>query len=542
MNYFTTRETHLFPSFRLDVKEQEKLNRFLLLLDRSEVAELFPLKDMNEIKSGGRPHYSYHDLFAVILYGFAFSSGTLRDLEDSCRFDLRYIYLMQENMPSYVVFAEMINTFILPNRKEIFKRILKAILKETGVTVEDLFIDGSKFEADANKYKFVWKPTTYHLNLSDKIRFLLNEAGLSRSVPEKGILPSSLIADKLTVLIAKAKEDTSLKKKCDLLYVHLIKSLEYEEKERICGENRNSYYKTDHDATAMTLKQDYYSGLASNMHAAYNVQLSVARGIICSYYVSQSRNDIDDFIPVLKAFYDNTGFYPERVCADAGYGSLKNYRFLKEKRIGNYVKYYSFEGNVSGKNPDCCELKEDHTLICLNGAEGVRIDIKNRHPRKAGSLFYKVEGCASCAFSAYCKRYMNKKDEDFKIFEVQEELTFYKQEAFNNLLTPKGIEMRVNRSSQVEGAFGVIKEDMDYTRLRRTSLEKVETEMMLTFLGYNIRKLFRFYSGKAKFNYWKAPEGLRSEKKKKPSAKRLSNKALKIRKKSVNEKAKEYKY
>lgn len=206
MNYFTTRETHLFPSFRLDAKEQEKLDRFLLLLDRSEVAELFPLKDMNEIKSGGRPHYSYYDLFAVILYGFAFSSGTLRDLEDSCRFDLRYIYLMQENMPSYVVFAEMINTLILPNRKEIFKRILKAILKETGVTVEDLFIDGSKFEADANKYKFVWKPTTYHLNLSDKIRFLLNEAGLSRSVPEKGILPSSLIADKLTVLIAKAKE------------------------------------------------------------------------------------------------------------------------------------------------------------------------------------------------------------------------------------------------------------------------------------------------------------------------------------------------
>jgi len=542
MNYFTTRETYLFPSFGLDVKEQEKLDRFLLLLDRSGVSELFPLKDMNELRTGGRPHYSYYDLFAVILYGFAFSSGTLRDLEDSCRFDLRYIYLMQENMPSYVVFAEMINTFILPNRKEIFKRILKAILEETGVTVEDLFIDGSKFEADANKYKFVWKPTTFHLKLSDKIRLLLNEAGLSRSVPEKGILPSSLIADKLTVLAAKAKEDISLKKKCDLLYTHLIKSLEYEEKERICGENRNSYYKTDHDATAMTLKQDYYSGLASNMHAAYNVQLSVARGIICSYYVSQSRNDIDDFIPVLKAFCDNTGSYPSRVCADAGYGSLKNYRFLKEKGIENYVKYYSFEGNVSGKNPDCYELKKDHTLICLNGSEGTRIDLKNRHPRKAGSLFYRVEGCASCPFAAYCKRYMNKKDEDFKIFEVQEELTFYKQEAFDNLLTPKGIEMRVNRSSQAEGAFGVIKEDMDYTRLRRTSLEKVETEMMLTFLGYNIRKLFRFYSGKAKFGYWKAPEGLKSEKKKKPSAKRLSNKALKIRKKSVNEKAKEYKY
>ena len=137
---------------------------------------------------------------------------------------------------------------------------------------------------------------------------------------------------------------------------------------------------------------------------------------------------------------------------------------------------------------------------------------------------------------------MNNKDEDYRIFEIQEELTLFKQEAFENLLTPKGIEMRVNRSSQVEGAFGVIKEDMNYTRLRRTTMEKVETEFMLTYLGYNIRKLFRHFEGKAKLDYWKAPENLKPERKKKPSAKRLSKKASKKKKKSVNEKAKDYKY
>ena len=84
--------------------------------------------------------------------------------------------------------------------------------------------------------------------------------------------------------------------------------------------------------------------------------------------------------------------------------------------------------------------------------------------------------------------------------------------------------MRVNRSSQVEGAFGIIKQDMNYVRAKRTSLEKVETEHMLTYLGYNIRKLFRYYEGKARFNYWVAPENLKPEKKKKPSAKRLTNK------------------
>jgi hypothetical protein len=66
------------------------------------------------------------------------------------------------------------------------------------VTMEDVFIDGTKIEADANKYKFVWKPTTYHLRLSDKIRDLLKEVGLDRGLPEKGIIEVKMVASKLT--------------------------------------------------------------------------------------------------------------------------------------------------------------------------------------------------------------------------------------------------------------------------------------------------------------------------------------------------------
>ena len=103
--------------------------------------------------------------------------------------------------------------------------------------------------------------------------------------------------------------------------------------------------------------------------------------------------------------------------------------------------------------------------------------------------------------------------------------------------------MRVNRSSQVEGAFGVIKQDFKYERFRRTLLPKVSTEFMLVCLGYNIRKLFKFYSGNAKFDYWKAPIRLQAETFKKPSAKRLSNKVNKKKNKSLNEETKsKYKY
>ena len=104
---------------------------------------------------------------------------------------------------------------------------------------------------------------------------------------------------------------------------YLGKALDYDENEEICGE-RNSYYKTDKDASAMCLKEDYYSGLGSNMHDGYNVQLMVSKGIIVAYYVGQERNDFYEFIPAIEAFRENYGFYPKRLCADAGYGSLSN--------------------------------------------------------------------------------------------------------------------------------------------------------------------------------------------------------------------------
>lgn len=543
MTNFTTRRTFLVPSFDLDAKEMEKMDRFLLILEKSGVDRFFPFKDERSLEKGGRPHYSYHNLFATILYGFAFKSSTLRDLEDSCKYDLRYFYLMEQERPSHIRFGEFINEVIMPNRNEIFHLITDEIVREIGLDIEDVFIDGSKFEADANKYKFVWKPTKLHEKLSDKIRVLLNKVELSRSIPDKGIIDSKLVAIKVSELSSLLEKDNSLRKDYDLLCEYLNKSLEYEEKERICGPERNSYYKTDRDATAMCLKEDYYSGLGSNMHAGYNAQLAVSKGIICSYYISQSRNDLKDLIPTIDNFYKSYGYYPKRVCADSGYGSLENYDYLNSHNIENYVKYYTFEGNVSGRNPDPYYLEDDGTLICLNGNNGSRVNIDNRHPKKAEAVFYKVDGCNSCQFSTYCKRYQNIKDEDFKIFEVSQRLTFYKQESFNNLLSPKGIEMRVNRSSQVEGAFGVIKEDMNYTRLRRISLEKVETEFMLTFLGYNIRKLFKYFEGKARFNYWIAPADLKPEVKKKPSAKRLSNRVNRKKNKSANEKSKSsYKY
>ena len=138
----------------------------------------------------------------------------------------------------------------------------------------------------------------------------------------------------------------------------------------------------------------------------------------------------------------------------------------------------------------------------------------------------------------FCKKGMSDKESNERIFEINEEYALMKQETFDRLLTPEGVAMRVNRSCQVEGAFGVIKEDMKFTRLERTEKENVEAELIMIYLGYNIRKLFSLFNGKLKTDYWIPPKSLQPETPKKPSAKRLSKKAIKKSQKQPNEKAK----
>lgn len=530
MTYFTTSKIFLVPSFELDVKEREKIEKFLLFLENSQVGNVITKYVKNNTSKGGRPNCNYYRLFAAILFGFAFDKYTLREIEKACKFDLRYITIMEQTFVNYSTISKFINNVIVPNEKEVFSLICKQLKRELNIAFEDAFIDGTKIEANANKYKFVWKPLTYHEKLSIKAYELIFKYNLLQKQTTETHIRSSIIATSLSNLeniksTINEKEYTSIS---NALSSMLSKVLEYESKEEICGPNRNSYYKTDHDATAMCLKSDYYSGLGTNMHAAYNIQSLVIKGFVFSYYVSQSRTDFSDFIPVLEAFYLSYNTFPERVCADSGYGNLINYRYIKEHNIENYIKYPSWEGNITGRSPDCYYLNDDETIKCLNGNIGQEINIENRHPKKANAVFFKITGCNSCEFKSYCKRFMKTQNEDFKIFEVVKELQFYKQEATKNLLSTKGIEIRVNRSIQVEGVFGIVKQDYKRNRFNRRGKNKISTEVMLYFLGLNIAKLFRYYETGELNKYWESPENLSPQEIKKPSAKRLNKKGLKM--------------
>ena len=142
----------------------------------------------------------------------------------------------------------------------------------------------------------------------------------------------------------------------------------------------------------------------------------------------------------------------------------------------------------------------------------------------------------------YCRQFMKEPEGAFKVFEMNPVFQRQKQRARDLLLSVEGIEMRVNRSCQAEGGFGVLKQDMSYDRFRRIGMKQVSVEFMLTALGHNIRKYLRYSEKGLSRKVWTAPEETSPERFKKPSAKRLANRVKKRQEKSVNEIARDYNY
>lgn len=537
MAYFTTGKTFLLPSFEPLEKEREVLDEFLQLLEDSGIGRIIEENCSKNGETRGRKRVNPYRMFAAVLYGFSVHSGSLRKLEESMGNDLRFIYLMEQERPSYAAISLFLNNIIVKSFSEIYGLVMRQIVSKLEIDTSDAYIDGTKLEANANKYKFVWRPATFRKKLNENAGRLASELLGCQT----GSITSMTIANWVTSLSALAKEEASdrklarngkpirgpYEKGLAKMSAYLEKSLEYDEKDRLCGEGRNSYYKTDVDATAMALKEDYYSGVGSNMHAAYNAQIIVSKGFPLAYMVTQDRADFGSLAPLLESYMGSWGHYPKNLCADAGYGSLANYRFLKSKGIGNYVKYGYFRKDVEGTSVRLYGF-EGGKLTCLNGKTGEPASV-TRHPKREGARFYAVKCPRACRFKEICRRPLKSKKGNERVFEASEELESYKDEALSNLLSPKGIEMRVNRSTQVEGTFGVIKQDMGYERFRRRGLEMVTFEFGMVCLGLAVRRFLRLISGKGSMAYWVAPENLEAQEMAEPNIEKILKKKAKKR-------------
>ena len=292
------------------------------------------LTDIPEYTTG-RLRYNPVNMLKTVLFGFMTSGYcSLRELEDNCKVNIRFMYLMDHQTPSYRTFGYFINEILQDKIENIFNDINHAIFNDEHVDLQHLYIDGSKFEANANKYTWVWKKATekFRYKLYEKITAEIEE--INAEIAWSGVQITTnpeYVPDYLNEIVEQLvllwELDTSTfvygsgkrKSKEQRHYEHLTtfcqKLQEYIQKIEICGPNRNSYSKTDNSATFMRIKTDYMGN--DQLLPAYNVQIGVADEYIAVVDVNHYRSDMDCFVPLMEHFKQTYGFYPKYPVADA---------------------------------------------------------------------------------------------------------------------------------------------------------------------------------------------------------------------------------
>ena len=461
----------------------------------------------------GRLRYDPVSMLKTVLFGFMTSGYcSLRELEDNCKVNLRFMYLMDRETPSYRTFGYFINEVMNDSIEEIFADINRKIFEEEHVDLQHIYIDGSKFEANANKYSWVWKKATeksrYRLYkkitaLIESINETLQWSGTKISVSTEYV-PEYLdeIAEKYAILYqldektfvhGKGRHKTVQQRQYEQLVTYADKLREYVEKIRICGSERNSYSKTDHSATFMRIKTDYMRN--DQLLPAYNVQIGVADEYIAVVDVNHYRSDMDCFIPLMERFRETYGFYPKYPVADAGYGSYNNYIDCEQKGMEKYMKFTMFKKETEDKNyrenPFRAEnfpIDPDGIMRCPNGKAFVfqyRQHIRGNEYGRQEEV-YRCEDCSKCPYAEKCKR-----TENNRTVRINRELTAMHREVVNNLESIHGALLRMNRSIQAEGTFGIIKQDRWYKRIVRKGIESVRLEVFLVSIGHNLYKYYK---------------------------------------------------
>lgn len=453
---------------------------------------------------GRNPAVEPKNLFKVMVYGYMGGITTSRDLERSCRRDINFMWLLQgEKAPDHNTIARFRSGRLNEAVEDLFYQTVLMFQQLGEISFENLFIDGTKIEACANKYSFVWKKATSknEARLQGKVRKLLTSLGYEQ-VSDKAVAVNSMqsvlddLRQKVTVegisfVQGTGKRKTQLQRDIETLESYIKMQAKYDKYNELF-DGRNSFSKTDTDATFMHMKEDHMRN--SQLKPGYNVQIGVAAEYIVGVDISSQRSDQLTFIPFMDKIEEA---YPEKfknIVADAGYESEENYVYLQENEYTTYIKPQNHEQMKSrsgkakiGKPENMTYEPENDTYTCKIGRVLHPVG-KSKRISKSGYVSnltrYECESCEGCPVKEKCTKSSKNKQ-----MELSRTFMNLRANSEANITTAKGILLRINRSIQAEGAFGAIKEDRGFRRFLLRGKKNVKCEFLLMSLGHNINKL-----------------------------------------------------
>ncbi len=408
-----------------------------------------------------------------------------------------------QKVPDHNTIARFRSERLADALEDLFSQLIMKLEELGEVAFKTLFIDGTKIEANANKYTFVWKKTTtknaerLKTKIVDFIAKLNEEFGFDyTSDLSLGEILEVLLKkkeqDNIEFVYGKGKRKTPLQRAIETLQELLNRQQKYQEYMNTFR-GRNNFSKTDKDATFMRMKDDHMRN--SQLKPGYNIQIGVEGEYIVGVDISDERSDQLTLVPFLERMERN---YPNRnhedIVADAGYESEQNYTYLEDTGQNCYIKPSNYEKSKSRKYRNDMRLRENMTYdeildeyTCQNGKN---FKVVGQTSRKSKSGYcsevtiYECESCEGCPYKDKCTKAKGNR-------RLWVSKNFIKQRAnsLRNITTTKGILLRMNRSIQVEGAFGVIKEDCRFRRFLMRGKQNVRIEFLLLSMGYNINKL-----------------------------------------------------
>jgi len=453
---------------------------------------------------GRNPVVSPKTLFKIITYAYSQKIYSSREIERACRLNLAFRWLLQnEPIPDH----NTINRFRKDRLSQCMEDLLTQQVEELSelgeIDFENLFVDGTKIEANANKYSFVWRKAVdkFEARLREKVKEFLEEK------LEKAELPDFIPTEELRLIKATWEQEATrqglvfvkgigkrkepLQKDIEQIDEYIKRQEKYDlyQKE---FRGRNSFSKIDSDATFMRMKEDYMKN--GQLKPGYNVQIGVESEYIVGVDISSERSDMGTLIPFMNRMEKNYGKTFENLIADAGYESEENYQYLETKKITSYIKPSNYEYSKTKQFQRAMEFRlsmmyqdEDDSYICKNGR---KLKLRNTKTRTSKSGFqskskvYECESCQDCPHLGKC--YKGKYN---KTIQVAEQFDEYRAKSLENITSEKGTQLRVNRSIQVEGVFGVTKQDYGFRRFLTRGEVNVRTEYLLLAFGFNINKL-----------------------------------------------------
>ena len=487
------------------------------VIDRLDISAI-----LSSYRGGGNSAFNPRMMLKVIVFAYLSNVYSSRRIEELLCRDIYFMWLAGMKRPDFRTINYYRGKRLRNGLDEVFTQVVRLLHEEGFVSLKVQYIDGTKIESVANKYTFVWKGSVqkHDARLKAKTEALLAQIEQNHAMEsEENPIPQEITVEEVAQRVERIKEKID-ESKLTKEERKAIKQIEndaiprmnrYQEQLATMGE-RNSYSKTDPDATFMRMKED--AMLNGQLKPGYNVQISTENQFITNFGIYQRPGDTLTMTDYLESFKTRYGLQSEQIVADSGYGSEENYEYMFMNGMEPYVKYNMFHTEQRRKyRNDPFRVSNlfyndsEDFYVCPMGQKMRFIRQEKRYTASGyGQMvsIYRATRCEGCPLRGQCHKSKRNRQ-----IEVNHTLDDYKARARELLTSEQGLVHRSNRPIEPEAVFGQIKENGKFRRLRLKGMTGAKIEFGLKAIAHNLRKLALAVAKSSflrLFSYQKAPE------------------------------------